>query len=155
MGGLAFANGVTLTHDGEAVLIAETGAYRVIRLWIGGERQDTSEVFIDNLPGFPDNLSTGPTGTVWIAIPSTRDATLDFLLPRPPALRRAVWSLPDNLQPQAARVTVVIGTDAEGQVTHNLQGPGERLHYVTGVREHEGALYLGSLVAGAVGRHPL
>lgn len=155
LGGLAFANGVALTHDGDAVLVAETAGYRITRYWLAGERAGTSEVLIDNLPGFPDNLSTGPTGTVWIAMPSRRDAALDLLLPRPPALRRAVWALPDQLQPQASRNTFVIGIDAEGTVTHNLQGPGDRFHYVTGVREHDGHLYLGSLVEGAIARHRL
>jgi sugar lactone lactonase YvrE len=153
--GLAFANGVALTHDGAAVLVAETAGYRVTRYWLAGERAGTSEVLIENLPGFPDNLSTGPGGTVWIAMPSTREATLDLLLPRPPALRRAVWALPDRFQPQASRNTFVIGIDADGAVTHNLQGPGDRLHYVTGVREHDGHLYLGSLVEGAVARYRL
>jgi sugar lactone lactonase YvrE len=153
--GLAFANGVALTHDGDAVLVAETAGYRVTRYWLAGEWAGTSEVLIENLPGFPDNLSTGPGGTVWIAMPSTRDASLDLLLPRPPALRRAVWALPDRFQPQASRNTFVIGIDADGTVTHNLQGPGDRFHYVTGVREHDGHLYLGSLVEGAVARYRL
>jgi hypothetical protein len=35
---------------------------------------------------------------------------------------------------------------------HNLQASGERFHYVTGVREHAGKLYLGSLVDPGVAR---
>jgi hypothetical protein len=35
---------------------------------------------------------------------------------------------------------------------HNLQASGERFHYVTGVREHDGKLYLGSLVDPGVAR---
>jgi sugar lactone lactonase YvrE len=155
LGGLAFANGVALTHDGDAVLVAETASYRITRHWLAGDRAGTSEVLIDNLPGFPDNLSTGPTGTVWIAMASMRDAALDLLLPRPPALRRAVWAMPEKLHPRESRHTFVIGIDADGTVTHNLQGPGDRFHYVTGVREHDGDLYLGSLVEGAIARHRL
>lgn len=150
--GLAFANGVALTHDGDAVLVAETGAYRIVRLWLGGERAGQREVLVDNLPGFPDNLSTGPTGTVWVAMPTTRESTLDWLLPRNPALRKGVWALPDALQPDGERLTFVLGFDAEGQVTHNLQGPGDRMYRVTGVRQLGDQLVLGSLVAGAVGR---
>jgi sugar lactone lactonase YvrE len=150
--GLAFANGVTLTHDGDAVLVVETAAYRVTRFWLAGERAGVREVLIDNLPGFPDNLSTGPTGTVWLALPSRRDATLDRLLPRHPLLRRAVWALPDALQPQASRDVLVVGFDADGRVTHTLHTPGDRFHYVTGVREHDGHLLLGSLVEGAMAR---
>jgi sugar lactone lactonase YvrE len=153
--GLAFANGVTLTHDGDAVLVAETAAYRITRYWLGGERAGEREILVDNLPGFPDNLSTGPTGTVWLALPSRRDTTLDRLLPRHPLLRRAVWALPDAVQPQASRDVLVVGLDADGGVVRTLHGPGDRFHYVTGVREHDGHLWLGSLVAGAMARVPL
>jgi sugar lactone lactonase YvrE len=150
--GLAFANGVTLTHDGQAALIAETTAYRIRRLWLSGERAGQDEVLVDGLPGFPDNLSTGPSGTVWIAIPSRRTAVLDRLLPLHPMLRKAVWALPEALHPKESREVLVIGIDPGGQVTHHLHAPGERFHYVTGVREHDGHLLLGSLDEGAVAR---
>jgi sugar lactone lactonase YvrE len=153
--GLAFANGVTLTHGGDAALVAEMGAYRISRVWLSGERAGSRDVFHDNLPAFPDNLSTGPDGTVWAALISTRDATLDLLLPRPPILRKLVWALPDAIQPQAKRVTFVAGFAPNGTLTHNLQGPGDRFHQVTGVREHDGMLYLGSLVEPAIARIPL
>jgi sugar lactone lactonase YvrE len=153
--GFAFANGVALTHDGDAVLVAETAAYRISRLWLDGDRAGEREVLVDNLPAFPDNLSTGPDGTVWAALPSTRNRTLDLLLPRPPVLRKAVWALPEALHPKEKRLTFVAGLSADGPVTHNLQAPGDRYHYVTGVREHDGMLYLGSLVEGAIARVPV
>jgi sugar lactone lactonase YvrE len=153
--GLAFANGVALTHDGDAALVAETAGYRISRIWLAGPRAGERDVLVDRLPAFPDNLSTGPDGTVWCAMPSTRDATLDLLLPRPPILRKLVWALPDALQPQAKRITFVAGFSPDGALTHNLQADGERFHYVTGVREHDGMLYFGSLVEGAIARVPL
>jgi sugar lactone lactonase YvrE len=153
--GFAFANGVALTHDGNAALVAETGSYRISRVWIGGERAGSREVFVDNLPAFPDNLSTGPDGTVWAALISPRDTALDLLLPRPPVLRKLVWSLPDALQPQAKRLPFVAGFRPDGTLLHNLQGPGDRFQQVTGVREHDGMLYLGSLVESAIARVPL
>lgn len=150
--GLAFANGVALTPAADAVIVAETAAYRLRRLWLTGPRAGHDEVLIDDLPGFPDNLSTGPTGTVWVALPAARDRSLDLLLPRAPLLRRLVWRLPEALQPDAGRIAFVLGIDPDGRITHNLQGPGERFHYVTGVREHAGSLTLGSLVEGCLAR---
>ncbi len=150
--GLQFANGVALAPDESFVLVAETGGYRVRRHWLSGPRAGTDDVLAENLPGLPDNLSTGPSGVFWVAMPSTRNATLDWLLPRPGLLRQAVWALPEALQPDAARVTFVLGLDADGRVVHNLQDDGARYHYVTGVREHDGWLYLGSLVETAVAR---
>lgn len=143
---LDFANGVALAEDESFVLVAETGGYRVTRLDLAGPEAGRRSVIIDNLPGMPDNMSTGSDGVFWIALPSARNRLLDLLLPRSGALRSAVWALPDRLQPDVTRITWVVGIDGEGEVRHNLQASGERFHYVTGVREHAGRLYLGSLV---------
>lgn len=153
--GLDFANGVALSNDESAVYVAETGGYRVRRLRLTGPNAGASDVLIDNLPGFPDNMSTGSNGVLWIAIASQRSALLDRLLPAPAILRKLVWALPDRLQPEATRIVFVVGVDEGGEVVHNLQAPGDRYHYVTGVREHDGWLYLGSLVDSAIARVPL
>jgi len=149
--GLDFANGVALAPDESFVLVAETGGYRVTRLELNGPQTGRRSVIIDNLPGLPDNMSTGENGIFWMAMPSTRNALLDQLLRRPAVLRKAVWALPDRLQPEASRITWVVGIDGEGRVRHNLQGPGTDYHYVTGVREHDGRLFLGSLVESSIG----
>jgi sugar lactone lactonase YvrE len=143
---LDFANGVALSQDEAFVLVAETGGYRVTRLDLAGPEAGRRSVIIDNLPGMPDNMSTGSDGVFWIALPSARNKLLDLLLSRPGYLRTAVWSMPERLQPDATRITWVVGIDGEGDVVHNLQASGKDFHYVTGVREHDGRLYLGSLV---------
>lgn len=148
--GLDFANGVALAQDESFLLVAETGGYRVTRLDLTGSTAGRRTVIIDNMPGLPDNMSTGSDGIFWIALPSERNGLLDLLLPRPGLLRSAVWALPERLQPDANRITWVIGIDGEGRVVRNLQGSGEAFHYVTGVREHAGRLYLGSLVEPSI-----
>ena len=147
---LDFANGVARATDESFILVAETGGYRITRLDLTGPEAGRRTVIIDNLPGMPDNMSTGSDGVFWIAMPSVRNRLLDLLLPRSGALRNAVWALPDRLQPDASRITWVVGINGEGDVMHNLQGPGRDFHYVTGVREHAGRLYLGSLVEPSI-----
>jgi len=140
--GLQFANGVALAPDGSFVVVAETAAYR-LRRWSVDD--GTESVFADNLPGFPDNVSTGSDGLIWVAIGSPRDRTLDWLLPRRPALRKTVWALPDRYQPQPAHTLWVQAYAPDGTLVHDLQAPGERFGFVTGVRERAGTVALGSL----------
>jgi sugar lactone lactonase YvrE len=148
--GLEFANGVALAADESFVCVAETGAYRVRRHWLQGPRAGTSDVLIENLGGFPDNISTGSDGLIWIALAGPRNKLLDFLHPRAPLLRKLAWALPDALQPQPVRVVWVLGVDANGQIVHDVFYPGHSYHMVTGVRELGGVLYLGSLVESAI-----
>jgi sugar lactone lactonase YvrE len=148
--GLEFPNGVALDPSGDWLAVAETSNYRVLRLWLRGPRAGQHEVLVDSLPGFPDNISTGSDGLIWIAVPSPRNPVLDLLLPRPPVLRRIAWALPEALQPAEGRVLRVLAVDANGTVVHDVHDPGEQYHMVTGVREHQGVLYLGSLTGRAI-----
>lgn len=148
--GLNFANGVALAEDESFVLVAETGSYSVTRLDLTGPTAGKRSVIIENLPGIPDNMSTGSNGVFWMALPSERNPLLDLLLSKPGFLRKAVWAIPDRFQPDASRITWVVGIDGDGTVVRNLQGPGTAYHYVTGVREKNGKIYLGSLVEPSV-----
>lgn len=145
LGGLAFANGVVKTPGEDSVLVAETGGYSIRKVWTGGEHAGESEFFVDGFPGMFDNLSVGPTGTVWAAIVNERNPALDFLLPRAPFLRKLAWATPEQLQPQPAAICRIVGFDATGAVTHYLEAPGRQYAFVTGVREHEGRLWLASI----------
>jgi sugar lactone lactonase YvrE len=143
--GLAFANGVALAEDESFVAVAETGAYAVQRLWLSGARVGTCEPLVENLPGFPDNIATGTDGLVWVAIASPRDPVLDFLLPRAPWLRRLVWRLPERLHPAPRRTVRAQAYAADGTLVHDLNGTHDDFHMVTGVREHHGVVWVGSL----------
>ncbi|HEV7756210.1 MAG TPA: SMP-30/gluconolactonase/LRE family protein [Mycobacteriales bacterium] len=148
--GLQFANGVALAADESFVTVAETGRYAVRRLWLTGRRAGQADDLIDNLPGFPDNIALGEDGLVWITVASPRNPVVDGLA-RLPALRRAVWALPDRLQPAPAHTVWVMAVDADGRVVHDLQGTSDRFHMVTGVRQHGGSVYLGSLIGRTIG----
>ncbi|HEX2131697.1 MAG TPA: SMP-30/gluconolactonase/LRE family protein [Actinophytocola sp.] len=151
--GLHFANGVALTPDESAVVVAQTGAYRLDRVPLTGERQGRSETLVDGLPGFPDNIATGSDGLVWIALASHRLPVLDVLSRLHPALRKAAWALPEPLQVREKRVVWVRAVDsATGRTVHDFHGTRPDYHMVTGVREVAGTVYLGSLNERAVAR---
>ncbi|NUM56261.1 MAG: SMP-30/gluconolactonase/LRE family protein [Candidatus Hydrogenedentes bacterium] len=144
IGDLCFANGVALSPDESFALVNETWKYRVLRYWLTGDKKDTWDVFIDNLPGFPDNVSSNGKGTFWLALANPRNAAADGMAPYP-LLRRVVWKLPKAMHPAAVRYSFVLGLDARGKVIHNLQGPGGSLAPVTSANEYDGKLFLGSV----------
>ena len=87
-----------------------------------GPKQGQSDIFIDNLPGFPDGIMWNGKDIFWLAMVNRRDPGLDFLLPRP-FLRKIVWRLPYFLQPNIKRYAFVLGLDMNGKVVRNLQDP--------------------------------
>jgi 2-keto-4-pentenoate hydratase/2-oxohepta-3-ene-1,7-dioic acid hydratase in catechol pathway/sugar lactone lactonase YvrE len=151
--GLYFPNGVALAPDDSFLLVAETWRYQVRRYWLTGPRAGSDEVVLNRLPGFPDNLSARGDGTYWVALANPRNPLVDRLLPRP-AARRAVAALPEGLRPQEVRASSVLRIDGEGRILDVLSGTG-RYAEVTGVREHGGRLYLGSLAESAIAHVPL
>ncbi len=148
--GLKFANGVVLAPDRSCVLVAETAGYRVSRHWLSGPLAGTTDLLVENLPGFPDNMGLGSDGLVWITLPSPRDPLLDRLLPRPGLFRKLIWSLPERVHPRPKRTVWVQAVDFDGTLVHDLQTEGTDYSMVTGVVELDGTLYLGSLGESAV-----
>lgn len=154
--GLYYANGVALSLDGSFVLVVETTAYRVRRLWLAGPRRGEDEVFIDNLPGFPDGISRDAEGTFWLALMNPRNGFVDWAAERP-WIRKVAARLPLAWFSGAApRYGFVLGLDEDGNVLHNLQDPsGDHYAGISCVVRRGNTLYLGSLLEDAVGRLPL
>ena len=152
---LYFANGVAVSPDQSFVLVNDTATYRVRRYWLTGPKQGQSDIFIDNLPGFPDGISSNGQDTFWLALVNRRDAALDGLLPHP-FLRKVVMRLPGFLQPNIKRYAFVLALDLNGRVVRNLQDPSPQCFtQIANVVEHKGNLYFGSIGESAIGRMQL
>ncbi|MFD3375366.1 MULTISPECIES: SMP-30/gluconolactonase/LRE family protein [unclassified Streptomyces] len=143
---LDFANGVVLAEDESWVAVAETGAYRLTRLWLSGPRTGQRDTLIENLPGFPDNLSRGSDGTVWVALAGPRQRPLDWLRRAPAGVRRAAWRAVRPLPVSPRPVARVLGIGPGGRVRHDLRRRRAGYRMVTSVHEHDGMLILGSLL---------
>lgn len=81
---LVFPNGVQLSIDKQSILICETTLARVVRHWIAGDSGliGKTEVFLDNLPGLPDNIRLTSTGNYWIAFAGVRHQEKPSMLDR-------------------------------------------------------------------------
>ena len=143
MDGLQFANGVALDANEDSVFVVETGSYRILRYWLAGEQAGKTDIFVDNLPGFPDNASFG-NGILWIGAPSPRQSLVDMMMPRP-WLRKLTNRLPDSTKPKVLRHGMILGFDESGAVRHNLQDSTGSVAITTSARWHDGLLYIGAL----------
>lgn len=84
---LAFANGVILSDDENFVLVAESLTCRIIKYHLKGPKAGQHEIFIEGLPGIPDNLQSDGQGgflvTTVVTIDSEHPQFIVTLIPHP------------------------------------------------------------------------
>ncbi|MCY1277262.1 Strictosidine synthase [compost metagenome] len=152
LGDLYFGNGVALSKDEDFVLVNETYRYRIQRYWLKGDKAGQHEVFIDNLPGMPDNLQGDRAGTFWVALPTPRKADADFLH-KHPWLKAQLAKLPRALWPKPTAYGLAIALDENGKIVRSLHDTsGTHLRMVTSVKPVGDYLYLGSLENDRIGK---
>ena len=152
MDGLVFANGVAMSPDSDFILVNETGRYRILKHWIAGERAGATEVVIDNLPGFPDNINRGPNGTYFVGLVSKRSPVLDQYADKP-FWRKVIWRLPEFMKPAAENYGFVFQMDGDGNVIRTWQDPSGAYPLTTGaITPGDGYMYVSSLGADHLGR---
>lgn len=149
--GLSFANGVAAAPDGSFVVVAETGQRRLRRQHVTGPLAGTNDVFVDDLPCHPDNISLGSDGLIWVSYASPKDPALTLLQTAAPSfVRGLVRRAPEGLKPTPKRTARVAAFDLDGTLVRDISADAQEWHMVTGVREHAGRVWLGSLVEPAV-----
>jgi sugar lactone lactonase YvrE len=158
MSGLAFANGVALGPDEEYVLVNETAAHRITRYWLKGARAGQTDRFIENLPGYPDNLSFNGRDLFWVALVGPRIKALEDQLPNP-FMRKVAFRLQSIgllPPPTPEHWGCVVAINVQGQVVATLQDPrGQVIKSVTSVNEKDGLLYFGSLETDRIATLPV
>jgi hypothetical protein len=104
-----------------------------------------------NLPGMPDNISTGSDGRIWTAMVTPANPTADWLVQRAPVVRKLLWRLPERLQPQIPSEIWVVGFDPDsGEVVGGLRTKDPNFGMVTGVVESAGKLWMACIGAPAI-----
>ncbi|KAK1385928.1 hypothetical protein POM88_023663 [Heracleum sosnowskyi] len=133
---LAIANGVALSRNEDYLIVCETWKFRCLKYWLKDEiLRGKTEIFIDNLPGAPDNINLAP------------DGSLHLLMTFPRLIKL--------IDPTRTSATVVnVGDD--GKIVRVLDDHSAKVvSFVTSALEFEGNLYLGSLNNDFIGKLPL
>ncbi|RPJ12439.1 MAG: SMP-30/gluconolactonase/LRE family protein [Desulfobacteraceae bacterium] len=152
---LYFSNGVALSQNEDFVLVNETYRYRIQRYWLKGPKAGSADIFLDNLPGFPDNVTSNRKGNFWVALFTVKNNQMDSMHPSP-FIKKIISRLPKFLWPKPKPYGFVLAVNEDGKIINSLQEPtGEHLNEITGAREHDGYLYLRSLHNDRIGKYKL
>lgn len=153
--GTYFGNGVVLSKDESYLLMTETIKYRVLRYWLKGDKAGTTDVFVDNLPGFPNGISIRDDGSYWLGFSTKRNDALDKIHSKP-GMKKFVYALPGFLQPKAELFGMILNISSEGQILHSLFDTSGNFTPETGaVKEYNGNLYIGGDVVPYIGKYQL
>ncbi|XP_060728048.1 adipocyte plasma membrane-associated protein [Tachysurus vachellii] len=150
MDNLRFPNSIILLPDEESVLVAETTMARIRRIHVAGLNKGGMDTFIENLPGFPDNLRRSSSGGYWVAMSAIRPnpgfSMLDVLSQRP-WIKNLIFKLfsQETLLKFVPRYSLVVELQDGGTCVRSFHDPhGTVAAYISEAHEHNGYLYLGS-----------
>ncbi|KAK1324538.1 hypothetical protein QJS10_CPA01g00277 [Acorus calamus] len=150
---LYFANGVAVSPDQDLVLYCETLLRRCMKYHIKGEKKETVEVFIDNIPGFPDNIRHDGEGKYWIGLATGRTLFWDVIL-KYPFLRKILVIMSRYVElPNGQQDGGVLEVDLEGRPVALYTDPS--LGETTVGLKIGNQLYYGSLVKSYISRMEL
>jgi ribose transport system permease protein len=151
---IPFPNGVCTAHDGKSLLFASTWLCKIYRYWLEGPMKGKVEVFVDNLPGNPDNINRASDGTYWLALVGIRTPTFDLASRMPGFRLRMVKQIPgDEWLSAGVNHGCVVRFNERGEPLESLWDPSGLSHStITSMREHKGYLYLGGLENNRIGR---
>ena len=153
LNGNYFANGLALSEDESFLLVSETSKYRILKYWLKGSKTGQSEVLIDNLAGFPNNIFRRDNGNFWIGFTTKRNDQLDGIHPKK-GLKKMVYGLPSFLQPKAEKFGMIMEISEEGKLIQALfDSKGEAVMEAGAIIEHENKLYIGGDVVSYISKY--
>ncbi|MAY62375.1 MAG: ABC transporter permease [Rhizobiales bacterium] len=150
---LVFPNGVCLTHDGRHLLVASTWGCSIL-IFDLNDLSAGPRVFLDGLPGYPDNVNRSSDGGYWIALAGMRNPIMDQAMKYPRLRQRMSRRVPPtNWLFGNLNIGGVLKIDGAGKIVDALwDAPDGPLYMITSMREHKGSLFLGGVTNDKIGR---
>jgi len=162
-----FANGVAVDADETFILISETSMYRVLKYHLAGPKTGQVEISVDGFPGHVDGVDCSfPSGICYVAIPTPVIGLSKLLYKLPKNIEATIKTffmmLPKWLSPKPmsyggfVELKIAKNDNDKDVIQRIVQDPyGEQISFITGVTEHKGKLYLGSLENRYIGIYQL
>jgi len=146
---LHFPNGITLTESRDALLIVESTRSRILKYYFEGSKKGKTEIFIDNVPGFPDNIVFSEKSHVyWIGFSSKRSKPFhlsDFLSNYPIVRKYLVKFISRSvflsLYPKYG---IIVAFNENGKIVKSLHDPTGTISFISEAVEYQNHLILGT-----------
>ena len=154
---LLFPNGVCIANNKQSILFSETWGCTVKRYWFDGPKKGKTEILMDNLPGYPDNINWASDGNYWMSLLGMRSPALDLAWKMPAFRKRMAQQVPrDEWLFPNVNIGCVVKFNDQGEVLDILWDLGAKNHpQITSMREHRGYLFLGGLSNNRIGRYKI
>jgi sugar lactone lactonase YvrE len=135
--------------------MVETTKYSVLKYWLSGEKEGQTEIFIDNLHGFPNGISIRADGSYWLGFSTKRSEALDNIHPKK-GMKKLIYGLPEFMQPKAEAFGMVMHISMDGDILKTLfDTHGTIIPEAGAVKEFNGCLYIGGDVLPYIGKYKL
>ncbi|XP_059979073.1 adipocyte plasma membrane-associated protein isoform X7 [Lagenorhynchus albirostris] len=148
---MSFVNDLTVTRDGRKIYFTDSSSkwqrrdYLLLvmegtddgRFYVSGLMKGGADLFVENLPGFPDNIRASSSGGYWVGMSTIRSnpgfSMLDFLSERP-YLKRMIFKLfsQETVMKFVPRYSLVLELSDSGAFRRSLHDPdGQVAAYVS------------------------
>lgn len=153
--GSFFGNGVAVSQNDDFVLMVDLAKYRIVRYWLKGINKGKTDIFLENLPGFPNGISRRKDGSFWLGFSTKRDDLLDKIHPKP-LIKKLVYGLPLWLQPKVVPFGMIMHLNNNGEVLKTYYDTtGKFVSEASSIEEHNGYLYIGGDISNHIGKYKL
>jgi sugar lactone lactonase YvrE len=153
--GTYFGNGVVISKDESFLLMVETTKYQILKYWLKGEKAGKTEIFMDNLHGFPNGISIREDGSFWLGFTTKRNDELDKIHPKT-GMKKIVYGLPNFLQPKQDKFGMVMHLSENGTILNAFfDSTGIAMPEAGSVKEQNGFLYMGGDNLPYIGKYKL
>lgn len=111
LNGFTFVDGILIEQNAageeESVVFTETSKFRIIRAFLSGKKEGTSEILFENLPGLADGLERDDQGRIWVGIIKRRSSLIN-LVHSNPWLKPFLLSLPQWILPISKKTGILV-----------------------------------------------
>uniref|UniRef100_A0A0N5A0J9 Str_synth domain-containing protein n=1 Tax=Parastrongyloides trichosuri TaxID=131310 RepID=A0A0N5A0J9_PARTI len=161
---LFFPNGIQQISK-NAIVVAECGMARIWKIFINGDKKGTREIFIENLPGLPDNIRLSKySNTLYVGLTGLRHAnSLNMYdkIGKYPNIRNFLAKiLPEKLFSKLPSLfvkkhAIIIEINLNGSIISTYQDPESKVvQDASHVVDDENYLYLGSYHSRYIAKVP-